>query len=592
MANIKKLLNKKGWTGQELGIIEVTNMAVMYKQQVTGEPVKPIVTAEQFQKMVNTIESPAQGNIYNGYLSIHDWISLNYNIAQSNMQRAQLRYKTLLLHIVMAEMAEDTYNYIANLPLIMTEKQYNEEVSKRREEWLSGKADSVLNLIYRAIEYYIELLTAEPKKANPLKPIRKKYLAAAVTSPIILSRYNEATGNGYYILEDGRRSDQMTEEEWQEAITTPKMADTLSQIRTEQQTDEVGATVSKIAMQRTINEAKIIYAGGTREEAQAAQQKADYEAGLAIPSKWHLYEEPPAELTKWEVLEDACTCYEIYKKSLSGEAETAEEYTAEAKDFVNEFKEAVDAIIKDIDSKFFKNIKGLAELPIEEWATTSFDWQQLYDKDFYGFREEADRIDILFDGNKRAVFNGIAVLKPTILSERNVDENGYYKPPKIRESFVQQGLQGFFPEAEDYAFNVEEVEESREIILDSYYYLKGYNTALDLIAKHFSLPDITIFKMDIDTIAGQIDALNDLVPVLYQRIAETAYEDTELKQRKLQVLQDIFTEIDYKSLTIPEENIAELKRLFDDFACFRDMTIAELLCFRNKDNPSDVVVEV
>ena len=151
MANIKKLLNKKGWTGQELGIIEVTNMAVMYKQQVTGEPVKPIVTAEQFQKMVNTIESPAQGNIYNGYLSIHDWISLNYNIAQSNMQRAQLRYKTLLLHIVMAEMAEDTYNYIANLPLIMTEKQYNEEVSKRREEWLSGKADSVLNLIYRDI---------------------------------------------------------------------------------------------------------------------------------------------------------------------------------------------------------------------------------------------------------------------------------------------------------------------------------------------------------------------------------------------------------------------------------------------------------
>lgn len=592
MANIKKLLNKKGWTGQELGIIEVTNMAVMYKQQVTGEPVKPIVTAEQFQKMVNTIESPAQGNIYNGYLSIHDWISLNYNIAQSNMQRAQLRYKTLLLHIVMAEMAEDTYDYIADLPLIMTEKQYNEEVNKRREEWLSGKADSVLNLIYRAIEYYIELLTAEPKKANPLKPIRKKYLAAAVTSPIILSRYNEATDNGYYILEDGRRSDQMTEEEWQEAITTPKMADTLSRIRTEQQTDEVGATASKLAMQRTINEAKIIYAGGTREEAQAAQQKADYEAGLAIPSKWHLYEEPPAELTKWEVLEDACTCYEIYKKSLSGEAETAEEYTAEAKDFVNEFKEAVDAIIKDIDSKFFKDIKGLAELPIEEWATTSFDWKQLYDKDFYGFREEADRIDILFDGNKRAVFNGIAVLKPTILSERNADENGYYKPPKIRESFVQQGLQGFFPEAEDYAFNVEEVEESREIILDSYYYLKGYNTALDLIAKHFSLPDIAIFKMDIDTIAGQIDALNDLVPVLYQRIAETTYEDTELKQRKLQVLQDIFTEIDYKSLTIPEENIAELKRLFDDFACFRDMTIAELLCFRNKDNPSDVVVEV
>ena len=67
MANIKRLLNKKGWTGRELGIIEVTNMAVMYKQRLNGEPVKPIVTPEQFKKMLHTIDSSAQGKIYNGY---------------------------------------------------------------------------------------------------------------------------------------------------------------------------------------------------------------------------------------------------------------------------------------------------------------------------------------------------------------------------------------------------------------------------------------------------------------------------------------------------------------------------------------------
>ena len=153
MASIKRLLNKKGWTGRELGILEITNMAVMYKQQVTGQPVKPIVEKEKFQTMVNTITSPAQGNIYNGYLRIHEWIALNYNIAQSNMQRAQLRFKTLLSYIIEAELAEDVYSYIEELPLIMTQKQYDEEVQKRREEWLSGKGDSVLSLIYRALEY-------------------------------------------------------------------------------------------------------------------------------------------------------------------------------------------------------------------------------------------------------------------------------------------------------------------------------------------------------------------------------------------------------------------------------------------------------
>ena len=592
MANIKRLLNKKGWTGRELGIIEVTNMAVMYKQRLNGEPVKPIVTPEQFKKMINTVDSPAQGKIYNGYLTIHEWIALHYNIAQSNVQQAQLRFKTLTSHIMTASIAEDTYNYIAELPLIMTEKQYKEEMEKRREEWLSGKADSVLNLIMRAIEYYVELLSKEPRKANPLKPIRKKYLAAAVKSPIILSRYSDATGNGYYTLEDGRRSDQMTDEEWQEALTTPAMAETLKKMSEEGKIDSIpGHTAEEIVMRRLIDRAKIIYAGGTEAEADAAQQKSEYEAGLAMPVKWHLYEHAPEGLTKWEVLEDTATCYEIYKKSLGGEAETAEEYVEEAKDFIAEFREAVDAIIKDIDSKYFKGEAGLASLPVEEWYNTAFDWEQLYKKDFYSFRADTDSITTLWDGNKRAIFNGIAVLKKDGLTKLNVDENGYYKPPKIKETLAEHGLQGFFPESENYAFNVQDVEDGREILLESYYYVKGYNKALELIAKYFDIPDITIFKMDVEDIEGKIDAINALIPVLYRRIKNTAYEDTELKQRKLQVLKDIFVEIDYKSLSIPAENIETIEKAFaeSDFNYFRDMNIAELLCFRSSPTTNNEV---
>lgn len=584
MANIKRLLNKKSWTGRELGIIEVTNMVVMFKQRLNGEPVKPIVTLEQFKKMLHTIDSSAQGKIYKGYLAIHEWIALHYNIAQSNVQQAQLRFKTLTSHIITASIVEDTYNYIAELPLIMTEKQYKEEVEKRREEWLSGKGDNVISLIMRAIEYYVELLSKEPRKANPLKPIRKKYLAAAVKSPIILSRYNAATDNGYYILEDGRRSDQMTEEEWQEAITTPIMAETLKKMSEEGKIDNIpGHTAEEIAMRRLIDRAKIIYAGGTEAEADAAQDQAEYEAGLAMPVKWHLYDHAPEGLTKWEVLEDTATCYEIYKKSLGGEAETAEEYVEEVKDFIAEFKEAVNAIIKDIDSKYFKGEAGLTSLPVEEWETTVFDWKQLYEKDFYSFRADTDRITTLWDGDKRAIFNGIAILQTSEFGKLRIDDQGYYKPPKIKETLAERGLQGFFPESENYAFNVQDVEDGRETLLESYYYVKGYNKALELIAKHFDIPDIIIFKMDVEDIEEKIDAVNALTPVLYRRIKNTYYEDTELKQRKLQVLKDIFVEIDYKSLSIPAENIETIEKAFDepDFNYFRDMNIAELLCFRS-----------
>ena len=71
MADIKKLLNKKGWTGRELGIIELTNMSEMYRQALEGvaEPT-PLVEAGQFQKMINGIVDRSQGIVYNGYISI------------------------------------------------------------------------------------------------------------------------------------------------------------------------------------------------------------------------------------------------------------------------------------------------------------------------------------------------------------------------------------------------------------------------------------------------------------------------------------------------------------------------------------------
>lgn len=36
MADIKRLLNKKGWTGKELGILELTNMATLFRQRISG----------------------------------------------------------------------------------------------------------------------------------------------------------------------------------------------------------------------------------------------------------------------------------------------------------------------------------------------------------------------------------------------------------------------------------------------------------------------------------------------------------------------------------------------------------------------------
>ena len=109
MTDIKRLLNKKGWTGRELGILELTNMAVMFRQALEGKEPQPLVEQAQLRKMINTITDRQQGQVYNGYISIHEWLSIRYNIAQTQLQQAQLQYRTLVGYITNATLAEDVY---------------------------------------------------------------------------------------------------------------------------------------------------------------------------------------------------------------------------------------------------------------------------------------------------------------------------------------------------------------------------------------------------------------------------------------------------------------------------------------------------
>ena len=577
MADIKRLLNKKGWTGRELGILELTNMCVVFRQALEGKEPKPLVEQAQLRKMINTITDRQQGQVYNGYISIHEWLTIRYNIAQTHLQQAQLRYRELAGYITDATLAEDVYRYIEQLPAIMTQKQYEdtkaESIAARFKDDEGGELYSnVFNLVERAISFYLRQLQKEPNKANPLKAIRKKYVSQPVKSELIRSRWNEITGAGYYTIEDGsgRRSDTMTSEEWQEAITTPAMKKALRDMRA---TDGSGTEYTQtIAARRLIDRAKVIFEGGTERDADEAQHKADYEAGLATPVKWHYYEEAPADLMKWDVIEQE-TLLELYPADLDGSGDEWSEsnFTRSMDDFVAEFRELVTVILKDIDKKCYSGEAYLTKLPIEEWLTTCWSWRDLYEYDFYGEREEAEADTSVFDGNKRALLNGIAILRASDLIGKSprIDERGYYVEPDIKHTLSNFTLEAFFPEAEDYADNIDIAETARQTLIESYYHLKGYNLSLELIARYYDVPDMTVFQMDIAGIEDKIRAFNELVPILYKKITDTDYADGELKAKKLQVLKDFFQPIDYEAIAIPAENVEQAEELLKDFAAFK-----------------------
>ena len=564
MLNIDKLLKKKGWTGSELGRLQiVTTLKAFQKVRDGEESPDTVVDRSHIRKMLDTLD-PVEGAVYNGYIGIHEWFRLTYPAATATEQAAHLNYAKFSELITIASITEEIYQYISELPAIMTQKQYEDLVASRKQEILHPDGEPIgfnlFNLLEQAILYEVSQTEKNPRKKTLLKPLKKKLEKELVTDQHILSRYNEVMGEGYYTLEDGRRSDQMSREEWEDAMGGAWLKDFSE--------EERQAIVERRYLDRIDN----IYSGMTEQEADEAQTKKEEELGLHSKCTWHYYEEPPADLTKWEVLQMG-DLFEWYRslESVCYDGKSYEESLLEdIKAFIAEFPELVEIMLKDME----RYIKGVSTLPIEEWANTCYEWEDLYKVDFYGFRKDyVDSDTAIFDGNPRALFNGVAILRPSDLLGRSMridKETGYYQPPEIRSIGSQYGLEAYFTEHEDYAENVEALETTRKQLLENLYFMNGWNTALDLIARAFDLEEIKVGKLSLEHIKGMIEAYNALVKSLYSQIKGMDYPDKELQKKKLEVLKDILCPIDLDRIKIPKEQIEKAKADMEDFKAFTD----------------------
>lgn len=577
MLNIDSLLKKKGWTGEELGRLEIAIAMDEFKQTLDGaQNPKPLMSKAQFQKMINTLEDRQQGQIYNSYLAIHDWISRSYSVSASQEQQFQLRFLELSRPVWNANIAEDIYRYISQLPAIMTEKQYKETVESRTREILHSSwgtpGFNVFNLLDSAVLHYINELHKNPRKKNPLVPLKKKLEKELVTDPRILSQYNKVMGNGYYTSEDGTRSDSMSSEDWFNFVAGDVM-----------QRDPEDPEI----MERHLQIARDMYNGMTEEEAQDALAERDRERGLFKRVKWHLYEDPPKDLNKWEILETG-DLFEYYPSLASEDTDgnsiedTASYSTAiaeEATAFKKEFPSVVQAILKDME----RYIKGVSKMPVEEWADTVLSWEDLYKLDAYGFRDTFLADNAIFDGDKRAVSHGIAILKPAWSGHCDrIDEKGYYKAPPIYDAVSPLSLLSYSPESDNYAYMVEGIEMVRGLLIDSLYWINGYNEAVKMVAKYFNVEELMRAYIPADPHLNKLKNFNDTVALLYRKIDSTDYEDTALKEKKLKVLQDVFYPVDLSEVMIPGEKIHRAKGWLRDFKAFTDEDKALLpyLCYR------------
>lgn len=564
--NIEKLLKKKGWKGAELGRLEIYNALYAYGMALQGSPdPKGVVTPAEFKKMLDTLKDPQEIRDYNNYICVHEWLVKQVNQAYAHQQQALLHFQTLFKFLICAQATEETYQYIAQLPYIITEKQLEDRKAEIKAPYFTGELElSIANLIAWAVDFLVEDYKGNPRKKSVLKPLKKVLEAQTITAQHILSSYNEVWGNGAFILPSGKRSDAMSVEEWLEAVE-PILAELKEKL------DNAEITVTEYFSSKCSVESAYSFAG-------------DKLAPYGIVWK---YDEDPESLNKWAILLES-DFIENYYQNLRADKPDAQEDQREALEaFKKEYPELLEAVLGYMESYF----KGISSTPYEDWTKPLYSWKDLYSVGYAGFTEEDFNSPIrLWDGNQRAIRNGIAIYKPTFDDERYIDEKGHYKAPTITKALEPLMLDALFTDSEYYGEAIDAIDGARELLMDSYYFLLGYNKLLDLITELLKVEGLEFMKVRALGLEEKALQFNHIAKSLYQQIQNTDYEEEYAREKKLEVLEQFFKPIRFEELQLPEEAIEASKRAIYSFKGFKEdaYNLITLLCVRHKEEEEGV----
>lgn len=562
---IKSILKKNTWTGEEVGRALILNLIYTWKEQLAGHGrLRSLFAPGQFGMMVDSLQG-LDIDIYNNYVGLNNWIITNKTQANGYYLQAEAGIKKLFGILTTATAGENVYKYIEKIPVIVTETQYERLTAEGRERAFKSWADvDLLSLLWDAIDYHTNELDDKPNAKNPLHTIKKKYESAPVKSKSFISAYNDLMENGYWQLEDGTRSDKVTGLEWLIASLKPEYRERVQGLLQGNDDEQESSFVSEEMQELMRILAEGMYKEDSAEAGLTQQGKTDHEIEAKLeeigseylqPKKW-ITSEKAEGFTKWELIYN----YSVPMKFFCTEADKKEKL-AIIKDFIADCPELIKAMLTDITKKTGRDV---TKLKPEQWLTTCWKIKELYEKDIYGYKQFVDSTTNAFDGDERASYAGVAVIKEAGSAMRR-SPSGDYIAPEITNPLTGTaiGLEQYLDSNPAHEKNIKNLEECIDNIEQGYRCVLIYDTACEMIARYTKLKEFVIFKQGAEQIAEEIKAINAFVPMLYVSISETNYSDKENQRQKLEVLREHFKPIDTSKLGINQADYDKAWKLLN-----------------------------
>lgn len=578
MANtnqLKNLLKKKGWTGKEVGQLLIASMLNDIKQQGQGEKT-PLFSQSDFEKMESSLTSDRDYISYGVYRDLYSSIIDSFNRGQGLYQQFYNGFSRLFTELREVENADNAQKSIDDTPLIMTESQYK-RLEAEAVQTLRGYKESYYSLLFYILEKFLDAGDEAPEPIRTAIEATKKIPAEKIT----FSRsYNEQMGEGYYTLPDGRRSDQLTSEEWQKALMDYFLSRHKLTINGEPATAE--ETVQHYNQNRLIKSYELFFKGAkairelvlertgkelelTDEEIEEALNdtidyvgKARYtptaeqiaEAlDFSEPTEWHTYEKLPEGLTAYDLLGL------ITDSSSYGDTDEKKHLKA----FKTEYKELYTALNAYIE----ENVPKARGLKPNQLYKDIVSWGELADAGIIGYSsliqpDDREIVQIWTDGEDsteskskrlRTGLRGIAILRnPT---SYQTDENGDYIEKKSPLQFFQslytlEGNGDKIAEIQGYTGN---------LIYPALGYLYAFNALMEIIGKVYDLPELAeVARYDTSLFESKMSGFNGMLYFFYHDV----YGNEEEKQRKRAIIKEVFRPLEAETLKPSQEAIEEV----------------------------------
>ena len=565
-SELSRILNKKRWTGVDLGQLQIATLVknARFKQGI-GNGDK-LFDNNRFYAEYDNLAKQSDITAYKIYTIITNNM-VDYNVKAQIMihqfYHGFYSYLSYIEKVKHAEEAEILKN--ARHPVIMTQSQYDRLKAEAQVE-KQANLISFRAIVFDTLQHYIRQIEARSEASNSAENAITEAIKATKSEPVTNKRiqesYNADTESGYYALPDGRRSDEMSGNEWLEVLKQEGLecfyASSSSKTLIWWGVEEANLVYKLLfkgedAIKKAAKEANTTLSKGiTDDEVIGLLEEVidgkNYnenplygllEKGAARPI-WYYYNNPPASLSKYDVIASEAI------KRYNGNGAHFTEFTA---DYPALFK----ALKEEIESR----VERAKKLKPAQYGSPLFTQRELALADLrpYNMLDVTDA-DIIREycktrkGENVAEMLGQNIAIASNTGKHIIDSQGDYV-----DMFDFEEMSNI----DDITKNqnaLTVIKEKLRLLKSGAQYILGFHAIIDVIKDVYDIEGLEYVKIDTGSFNKSLDRLNSTLYSLYSFVFGS---ETETK-RKRALIREAFIPVFMEDIEPLQKDIDELHK--------------------------------